>query len=73
MHTRIVKVQLSLVSSHATRRALIYDQPRTFSVEIDADAKLVKRMRGTDKQFFYAHVFGNGSFELGNLAPWQDW
>jgi hypothetical protein len=69
----IVKVQTPLGSSDPKGgKALVYNEGRSFERFIPITSKLVSRMAGDPKRFFYATLNGE-HLELGEQAPWQDW
>jgi hypothetical protein len=68
----IVKVQISIHFPVNEKRALIYDEDRTFAHEARADTEILKLMRKRKKAFFNARIEG-GEVQLFDEAPWQDW
>jgi len=40
---------------------------------LDATEKLMKRMKGLRKQFFFADKKADGRLRLGKYASWQEW
>ena len=58
----IVKVQLSLVTSHDQRQCLVYNQKRNLLQEFPASPKILKAMGKHDKRYF------NASFDKGELT-----
>ena len=74
----IVKVQLSVVTTHDHRRVMIYNENRVIEFEILATEELIKRMGasssyGVLKAFMYAERTEDGLIHLGEDAPWQSW
>ncbi len=65
----IVKVQTAL--NDPTLPALIYDQGRSFMLQVPAEG-VAQRMRGRIKVYFYAEVHGT-QLALGDEAPDQPW
>ncbi len=70
----IVKVQLSLATSHDKQQVLVYDEDHKNSYEGDASPEIIKAMDGEVKKFFYA-IFPTkpGMIDMFEEAPWQDW
>lgn len=68
----IVKVQLSLSTSHPTRRVLIYNEDESVLWEGAASEELIEEMDGEPKQFRYAEII-NTKIDIQEQAPWQAW
>lgn len=68
----IFKVQLSISSSHPSRRVFMYNEARDLQFEGDAKSDINKKMKGRLKAFFYG-TLENTLIVLGNEAPDQDW
>lgn len=68
----IVKVQVSLYTTHEARQCLIYDQSQRFRHQGEVSDELMSLMRGRAKAFFYADVHGR-EFVIGDEAPSQAW
>lgn len=68
----IVKVQLSLATSHNKRQVMIYDQSQRHCYQGDASVDVIAVMCGRPKVFFNATLEGN-EFILFDEAPWQEW
>lgn len=62
MNNLIVKVQLSISTSHNKRQCLIYNEDRSLLQEFEAPPALLKIMGGADKKYF------NASLTLGELS-----
>lgn len=68
----IVKVQLSLGSTHPNRRCLIYNKSHSVMYEADADDQMLRLMGDSPKAFFYAHLDGT-IVVIGRKAREQSW
>jgi len=68
----IVKVQASLFTTQATRRALIYDEDRVHMYEGELTEAVESILDGRPKAFFFAKLIGT-TIEIGAEAPWQEW
>lgn len=69
---RIVKVQLSRVSSDGDSYLLIYDQSQKWQWMGPAAEEIVAMLDGKQKAFFWAELEGT-EIVLDNPAPWQEW
>jgi hypothetical protein len=73
----IVKVQLSLATTHEQRMALVYDEHRTVMGELPANESVVMAMtRGgvvRPKAYFRAVVDGAGKVHLRDEVEEQSW
>lgn len=72
MKQLIVKVQLSLSTSHKQRQLLIYNKDRSLLQELPATDEVVAAMEGHDKRYFEAS-FSQGVVELNKPTNNQDW
>jgi hypothetical protein len=68
----IVKVQLSLMSTHKEQRALIYNKSQSIRWEGPAEGVLVAMMDGQHKAFYHAHMSGT-IIVLDRPAKDRDW
>lgn len=68
----IIKVQLSLSTSHKQRQCLIYNKDRSLLQELPATDEVVAAMEGHDKRYFEAS-FNQGVVELNKPTNNQDW
>lgn len=59
----IVKVQVSLATSHQNPQVLVYNEDRSVRYEGDADVELLLKMDGRPKMFCVAALV-NGELEL---------
>ncbi len=50
----IVKVQLSLMTSHEKPMVIVYDEKRTFTDQHEASQEIIDMMDGEPKKFFWA-------------------
>jgi hypothetical protein len=73
MTNNIVKVQIALTSNIKNPPALIYDEEQEILIEVPADNKLIKKMGGEHKKYFYYEIIDECEVKLLNEAPWQDW
>lgn len=69
----IVKVQLSMATSHENQRVLVYNKNKSVWYEGDASKKLIKQMGGRFKMFFKAKMEKDKSITLIKPAKSQDW
>jgi hypothetical protein len=69
----IVKVQLSLNTSEATRQVLIYNKSRSILFEGLADSEVINAMNGEPKRFFQAHLDFNERVVLDDVVDDRDW
>jgi hypothetical protein len=69
----ILKVQVSIFSTHGTAMALIYNEDRSFVLEFRASERLLKKMGDEPKRFFEAEVSQDGGVSLISLAPDPGW
>jgi hypothetical protein len=68
----IVKVQISLATTHDKATVLIYNQSRRVFYEGEADADVLAKMNGRQKAFFAASL--NGTIvELGEMVKDYKW
>lgn len=51
-----MKVQLSLKTFYSQRRALVYNQDRSYHNEFDASNELVELVGGRPKSYWYAEI-----------------
>jgi len=65
----IVKVQMPLAGEP---QVLVYDETRTKQGMFDVTPDIKRIMRGRAKAFFHA-TLANGTFDIGDEAPWQAW
>jgi hypothetical protein len=70
---KIVKVQLSIVSSEPVKQALVYDKKHEWFGQFDATPELGAAMKGRPKAFFHATLNDDGVVQLGKEANWQTW
>ena len=69
----IVKVQLSVASSFAERRMLVYNEDQSVRYEAAAPPSILELMAGDLKSFFHAHLDTDGKINLNHRAEWQEW
>jgi len=65
----IVKVQIPIITSETIKLALIYNESRSIQFQIPVTKKLIKKMQGEFKQFFFIDTENN----ITGKAPWQSW
>ena len=71
---RIVKVQLSIVTTTAKQQILVYDKSRKWRFQGDATPDQIAMMNGRVKAFFWARKEGPMLDIQTNMAcPEQDW
>ena len=69
----IVKVQLSLFTTAAARQVMIYNRDRSIEFQMDATDGVIEKMDGRPKAFFFAALCKDGSIDLLDEAPFQNW
>jgi hypothetical protein len=68
----IVKVQVSLATTHDRATVLVYNESRRVFYEGDADADLLAKMNGRKKAFFSARL--NGTIvDIGEMVKDYKW
>lgn len=71
--TMIVKVQVSLFTSHTTQRVLTYNEDRSVLLETDINPSIKAKMKGRPKAYFHAHACANKKLSLDAEAESQEW
>ena len=69
---KIVKVQLSFLSSDGVPEVMLYDKERTFTDIFEADKQIIDLMDGKYKKFFL-YTDKDGFIVLGEEIEEQDW
>ncbi len=72
MNKIIVKVQLPLISSEKGPPAYVYSKDKVFQCFVTVNEDLINIMDDEPKKFFYANI-KNGTVNLLEEAPWQEW
>lgn len=69
---QVYKVQLPIVSTEDNPPALVYNRTRSVRFVVLVTARLLDRMAGEPKAFFYGTVRGT-QLTIVKPAPWQEW
>lgn len=69
----IVKLQVSLASTHRAKQVLIYNRDRSVEWTGDAGADVLTLMGDEPKAFFWAIIREDGRVSIEGVAPWQEW
>lgn len=75
----IVKVQLSLTTTHHCQQALIYNKSRTVQIQLPVEPSLREAMTIDEddgpeaKMFWWAWLDREQKLHLEEFAPWQEW
>jgi hypothetical protein len=69
----IVKIQLPLVSTEPVPLALVYNEDRSYQVQIPVTAEIKKRMGEDVKAFFELHVGPGFETYIGKRVAWRSW
>lgn len=70
---KIVKVQISQLSSDNELHVLAYNKDKSIWYEDIATDEVLAMMNFREKAFFYYEIDGEGEVILGEEAPWQEW
>jgi hypothetical protein len=69
----IVKVQVSLATTHEKRQVLVYNEDKSVYYEDDASREILQRMDGRVKVYFNARMVGTDIEIQGEVKEEQDW
>lgn len=69
----IVKVQISIATTHPNRRVLIYNKDRSITYEADVTDEVLALVEGLPKTYFKAHLDRYKKLVLDERTKDQDW
>jgi hypothetical protein len=69
----IIKVQRSIFTTCAKPRMLFYDKSRQVNVEFDLDPTIAAMMGDSLKMYAFAQLETDGTLNILEKAPSQDW
>ncbi len=69
----VVKVQLSLATSAAKRRVLVYNRSHSVMWEGDLTPEVERLTKGEPKSFWHAHLNAKKEISLDRKAEWREW
>jgi hypothetical protein len=69
----IVKLQLPLVTTEPVPLALIYNEDRSYQVQVPVTAEIKRKMKGDVKAFFELHIGPGYEAILGKRVACREW